>query len=92
MSKDDRKAETSGFSLRLRMWRKRGSAPESPGGAKTFRQEAEGRQAGLVREFWDFLKHNKKWWLAPIVIVILIIGLLVVLSGSGVGAFMYTIF
>lgn len=57
-----------------------------------FLREAAKPQAGLVREFWEFLKHNKKWWLAPIVVVILLIGLLVVLSGSGVGAFMYTIF
>jgi hypothetical protein len=60
--------------------------------SEKFRQEASRPQAGLLREFWEFLKHNKKWWLAPILIVILVIGLLVVLSGSGVGAFMYTIF
>ena len=66
--------------------------PKDDRNSEDFRREAEGPQAGLVREFWEFLKHNKKWWLAPIVIVILVIGLLVVLSGSGVGAFMYTIF
>ena len=32
-----------------------------------FEREATGRRAGLVSEFWSFLKHNKKWWLLPIV-------------------------
>ena len=51
----------------------------------------EGRQ-GLVSEFWDFLKHNKKWWLLPIIIVILALGALVFLSGSGAAPFIYTLF
>lgn len=56
--------------------------------------EQAGRQArpGIVREFWDFLKHNKKWWLLPILVILLVIGLLVVLAGSGAGAWMYTVF
>ena len=51
----------------------------------------EGRQ-GLVSEFWDFLKHNKKWWLLPIIIVILALGALVFLSASGAAPFIYTLF
>ncbi len=47
---------------------------------------------GLVLEFWDFLKHNKKWWLAPIVISILGLGLLVLLSGTAAAPFIYTLF
>ena len=46
----------------------------------------------LVTEFWDFLKHNKKWWLAPIVISILGLGLLVLLGGSAAAPFIYTLF
>ena len=51
----------------------------------------EGRQS-LVSEFWDFLKHNKKWWLLPIIIVVLALGALVFLSGSGAAPFIYTLF
>ena len=51
----------------------------------------EGRR-GLVSEFWDFLKHNKKWWLLPIIIVILALGALVFLSASGAAPFIYTLF
>jgi hypothetical protein len=52
---------------------------------------ADGR-GGLLVEFWDFLKYNKKWWLLPIIIVILCMGLLVLLSGSAAAPFIYTLF
>ena len=60
--------------------------------AEAFRLEAGQKPPGLLREFWEFLKHNKKWWLLPILVMILVMGLLVVLSGSGVGGLMYPIF
>jgi hypothetical protein len=60
--------------------------------ADAFQDEARQARPGLLREFWEFLKYNKKWWLLPILLVLLLIGLLVVLAGSGVGAFMYTVF
>ncbi len=47
----------------------------------------------LVAEFWDFLRVRKKWWLAPIVGVLLVFGALIVLTqGSAVAPFIYTIF
>jgi hypothetical protein len=47
----------------------------------------------IIAEFWDFLKVRKKWWLAPIVLVLLLLGALIVLSeGSAVAPFIYTIF
>ncbi len=55
-------------------------------------QLAKERRQGLVSEFWDFLKHNKKWWLLPIIIVVLALGALVFLSGSGAAPFIYTLF
>lgn len=42
---------------------------------------------------WDFLRVRKKWWLAPIVIVLLLLGLLIVLTqGSAIAPFIYTLF
>jgi len=42
---------------------------------------------------WDFLKVRKKWWLAPIIIFILLLSLLIVLGeGSAVAPFIYAIF
>ena len=35
-----------------------------------FSREAGEARTGLAAEFWDFLKHNKKWWLLPIVLAI----------------------
>tara|TARA_B100001093_G_scaffold506977_2_gene566791 strand:+ start:403 stop:555 length:153 start_codon:yes stop_codon:yes gene_type:complete len=47
----------------------------------------------FIREFWDFLKERKKYWLFPIIIVLAIFGILIVLSqGSAVAPFIYTIF
>jgi hypothetical protein len=47
----------------------------------------------FVKDFWDFLKVRKKFWLAPIVIVMILLGTLIVLSqGSTVSPFIYTIF
>ncbi len=50
------------------------------------------KRPGLVGEFWEFLKHNKKWWLLPIVLVLLLLGVLVLLSGSAAAPFIYTLF
>ena len=57
-----------------------------------FAQEAEGQSMGVVAEFWGFLRHNKKWWLTPILVVLLLIGLLVVEAGTGAAPFIYTLF
>jgi hypothetical protein len=47
----------------------------------------------IVKEFWDFLKTRKKWWLGPIILILLLLGALILLAqSSGVGAFIYTLF
>ncbi len=38
---------------------------------------------GLLREFWEYLGQTKKWWLLPILVVLLLFGLLVLLAGTG---------
>lgn len=53
---------------------------------------ASEKREGLVGEFWEFLKQNKKWWLLPILAVMLLLGLLVFLGGSGAAPFIYTLF
>lgn len=57
-----------------------------------FMQRASGRQRSLPGEFVAFLKVNKKWWLAPIVVSILVLGLLVALGGTAAAPFIYTLF
>ena len=47
----------------------------------------------LLKELWGFLRERKKFWLMPIILVILILGALIVLSqGSAVAPFIYTLF
>ena len=47
----------------------------------------------FVKEFWEFLKIRKKYWLFPILLVLVIFGGLIVLSqGSAIAPFIYTIF
>tara|TARA_B100000029_G_scaffold410910_1_gene413038 strand:- start:51 stop:200 length:150 start_codon:yes stop_codon:yes gene_type:complete len=47
----------------------------------------------FIREFWEFLKIRKKYWLLPIIFVLLIFGGLIILSqGSAIAPFIYTIF
>jgi hypothetical protein len=53
---------------------------------------AREKRPGLVSEFWEFLSDNKKWWLLPILAVILLLGLLVFLGGTGAAPFIYTLF
>jgi len=53
---------------------------------------ADGQRSGLAREFVDFLKDNKKWWLAPIILSIVGLGLLVLLGGTAAAPFIYTLF
>jgi len=57
-----------------------------------FQREASAGRTGLFAEFWDFLKHNKKWWLGPIVIVLLLVAALLFLGGTAAAPFIYTLF
>ncbi len=57
-----------------------------------FETAAEEKQPGLVREFVDFLTDNKKWWLAPIIVVLLILAVLIAFGSSALAPFIYTLF
>ena len=47
----------------------------------------------FLREFWDFLKVRKKYWLIPILVVLVSFGILIIFAqGSVLGPFIYTIF
>ena len=48
---------------------------------------------GILSELWSFMKVRKKWWLLPIIIVLLLVGALLVFAhGSALAPFIYTIF
>jgi hypothetical protein len=51
------------------------------------------KRRGLAGEFWDFLRERKSWWLAPIIVVMMLVGaLLVFAQGSALAPFIYAIF
>lgn len=54
---------------------------------------AKSGKAGIILELWDFMKVRKKWWLGPIVFMLLLLGLLLVFTqGSALAPFIYTLF
>jgi hypothetical protein len=47
----------------------------------------------FLRDFWMFLKERKKFWLVPIILILLLLGVLVVfVGGSAAAPFIYTLF
>ena len=54
--------------------------------------EEFGRNRGFLPELFQFLRESKKWWLAPIVIVLLLLGVLIALGGTSAAPFIYTLF
>jgi hypothetical protein len=47
----------------------------------------------FIKEFWTFIKERKKWWLAPVLILLVLIGILLVLGGgSALAPFVYSLF
>ncbi len=69
------------------------SDQDQPQKSDDFAAQASSERSGsLISEFFDFLKEIKKWWLAPIVLSILGLGLLVMLGGTAAAPFIYTLF
>ena len=53
---------------------------------------AQQKRPSLALEFWYFLKYNKKWWLLPILVTLLLLCLLVLVGSSSLAPFLYTVF
>jgi hypothetical protein len=53
---------------------------------------AEQPAIGFFSEVWDFLRQNKRWWLMPVVGILLLFGVLMFLSGTAAAPFIYTLF
>ena len=52
---------------------------------------AEEAGGGFLSDYWHFIRHNKKWWLGPLV-ALLLLGALTLLGGTAAGPFIYTLF
>ena len=57
-----------------------------------FEREALVKRTSLPAEFWQFIVHNKKWWLIPIAAVLFLFGVLMLLGGTSAAPFIYTLF
>ena len=62
------------------------------GRSTEFERHAREARPGLLAELWEFLSTNRKWWLTPIVLVVLLVGALIVFSGTGAAPFIYALF
>ena len=50
------------------------------------------KRSSIVSEFFAFLKHNKAYWMIPIIVVLLLLAVLIVFGGSSAAPFIYTLF
>lgn len=66
--------------------------PEEPGKSDFERLAEEQRDLSLLAEFWLFLRENRKWWMIPILAVFLLLGVMLILSGTAAAPFIYTLF
>ena len=63
-------------------------APES----SEFEDLGREQEPSLLREIWTFIKEEKLWWMSPIIIALLLVGILVALTSTGAAPFIYTLF
>lgn len=57
-----------------------------------FAAQAEQAGPGFLTELVAFLREKKKWWLTPVIVVLLLVGVLLVLAGTGLAPFLYPLF
>jgi hypothetical protein len=57
-----------------------------------FASTAAGKRTNLLGEFFAMMKQNKKFWLGPIIIILLLFGLLIALGSSAAAPFIYSLF
>ena len=58
----------------------------------SFVDESRRQRQGLLGETWDFLSANKKWWMIPIVVVFVFMGILMLVGGTAAAPFIYSLF
>ena len=68
------------------------SEPSPSSNAERFAKMADERQPGFIAEFYNFIRQNKKWWLTPILIVLVLLIALVLVSQTPLGPFIYPFF
>lgn len=57
-----------------------------------FESARQSSDRSILSELWGFLATNKKWWLGPIILLLLVFGLLIMLGGTAAAPFIYSLF
>jgi hypothetical protein len=60
--------------------------------ADEFARQAEETQHGILREMVGLWRYNRKWWMVPIILALLLAGVVVTLGGTVVAPFIYALF
>jgi hypothetical protein len=60
--------------------------------ANEFARAGEARRPSFISEYIYLLKTNKKWWMLPLIFLLLAFGALMILSSTGAAPFIYTLF
>ncbi len=68
---------------------KRSSAPSSPASLEA---QVRQKQTGMFGEFFGLLRHNKKWWLTPIIAAAILLGVLMMLLATPLSPLIYSLF
>jgi hypothetical protein len=68
------------------------SSSPTVGQREAFEKAGKEGSSSLPSEFWRFLMHNKKFWLLPIILFLLLMGVLMILGGTAIGPFIYPLF
>ncbi|MCB1275577.1 MAG: hypothetical protein KDL09_03305 [Prosthecobacter sp.] len=58
----------------------------------SFEEASQGKQSSLLADVWNMLKKNKKFWLIPLIIALLIFGIIIMVGGTAAAPFIYTLF
>ena len=68
------------------------SNTNNPSEKNEFAAASEGQNDSIVSEFIRFLRTNKKYWMIPILLVLLFLGALILLGGTSAAPFIYSLF
>jgi len=66
------------------------SPPDRP--RDRLEERAARKSGGILREYWEFLRYHRKWYLLPVVVALIVLGALIFAAGTSVAPFIYTMF
>lgn len=59
---------------------------------QSFEEAGAGKESSLIGEFTAMLKQNKKYWLIPLIVLLVLLGVLIILGSTAAAPFIYTLF